>query len=153
MVSAWKIFWHMSLSIPPIHGTRNLNVRRWMRHLFSRVHATLYVTMSIGPAVRPLSVIISVIISLLIFRCLYLKGAHVWVTARSQLPYSPYCPCPSARDRCCRVSGLVKHRGVMRYDIYDMIALRYSHIHIVGRWHFALCARMSFDVFDVLSRY
>ena len=67
--------------------------------LFSRLHATLYVTMSVGPSVGPKS--------LLVFGRLELKGEQISVTAPAQLPY---CPCPPARDWCCRVYGLVKKK-------------------------------------------
>ena len=61
--------------------------------IFSRVHVTLYATMSVSPSVRP-SIRQK---SLCFFRCLELKGDQIWVTAPAQLLY----------PLCCRVYGLV----------------------------------------------
>ena len=51
--------------------------KRW---LFSRVHATLYVTMSVGPSVRPKSL------------CSALLFSVFWAERRLDLSY---CPCPT----------------------------------------------------------
>ena len=67
-------------------------------HFFSRVHATLYVTMSVRRSVR------NHFVQNHFFGHLELNGDQIWVTAPAQLLY---CPCPPARDWCCRVYGLV----------------------------------------------
>ena len=55
-----------------------------------------YVGRSVRRSVRPKS--------LLVFGRFELKGEQISVTAPAQLPY---CPCPPARDWCCRVYALV----------------------------------------------
>ena len=56
---------------------------------------------SVGPLVSPKSLRLK---SPCFFLRLELNGDKIWVTAPAQLLY---CPCPPARDWCCRVYGLV----------------------------------------------
>ena len=86
--------------------------------------------------------------SLRFFRCLELKGDQFWVTAPAQLLY---CPCPPARDWCCRVYGLV-------YDQFSSINTIAFPLFPMASWCFnnfqaEMYSYMSLICVKAFSRY